>query len=214
MTPDHCLGQLHACRMRLANLEPNGVPKPGADNLYVTDALVRMATTPVYTEGEEITVQNACGENCMDYKGDDNFRRVDVVIEICTQDPVLSAMLSQGVVLADGDARGYAAPPLGVQSGNGISVELWTKRINDGDLDPDFPYAWWAFPKIKGLRPGEKAFEKGPVANIFNGRGLENPNWFDGPLNDWPATSDRVYQWIETDTLPDASCGAQVLVAS
>jgi hypothetical protein len=211
---DHCLPQLHACPVRVARLDTNGVPLPGAENLYVSGALVRFGTTPVFEDGDEITLKNACGDLCVNYRGDDSFKRLDVTIELCTQDPFLSEMLSGGEVLTDGEARGYAAPALGTVTGNGISLELWTKRVIDEDLDPDFPYAWWVFPKIKNLRIGEKAYENGPLANQFTGRAVENPNWFDGPLNDWPATSDRVYQWIETTDKPVASCGFASLAAS
>ncbi len=213
---DVALPQLHACRMRIANLDGAGVPNPGAENLYVTDALVQFTFSPVYEDGDEITVKNACGETCVDYRGPDNLRRGDFNLVICTHDPFLMAMLGNGDVLTDGEAIGYAGPAIGPVTGNAISIELWTKRINGGDLDPDFPYARWALPKLKNLREGEHQFQNGEKSPAFSGQMYENTNWFDGPLNDWPATSDRMYQWIPVTAadLPAASVGYQELAAS
>jgi hypothetical protein len=214
--PEMALPQLHACRMRVAKLEPNGVPDPGAGNLIVTTALVQFTFSPVYRDGDETTVVNACGEICLDYRGPDNLRRGDFNLAICSHDPVLMSFLSEGETIQDGDAVGFAAPPIGPVSGSGISVELWVKRINDGDLDPDFPYARWALPKLKNLREGEHTFQNGEKNPAFSGQMYENPNWFDGPLNDWPSTSDRMYQWIPVtaNDLPAATDGAVELVAS
>lgn len=210
-----CLAQLQACAVRVARLDGAGVPDPGADSLYVSDALIQLVANPVYEAGDEFTQKNACGNLCLNFKDQDKLRRVDVTLQLCTPDPELSELLSGGVVLTDGAAVGYGAPRIGVSSTpNGASIELWTKRVDtDGNLDDVFPYAWWVFPKVH-LRPDSRTFENNPVNNQFTGFATENPNWFDGPVNDWPVASDRVFQWIPTDQLPTADCGYQVLAAS
>lgn len=214
--PDMALPQLQAVRIRIAALEPNGVPDPGAGNLYVTDALTQFTFSPVYEDGDEITVKNAGGAICLDYRSPDNLRRGDFNLAICTFDPYLMSFLGGGERISNGDAVGMAAPAIGEVTGNGISVELWTKRINDGDLDPDYPYAWWALPKLKNLRQGEVQFQNGETIPAFSGQMYENPNWFDGPLNDWPATSDRMYQWLPTTaaSLPAITTTPAEIVAS
>lgn len=216
MAANHCLPQVHGCALRLAKLDTNGVPLPGASNLYVTDALSRLTVTPVYTDGDEIEEKNACGAVSINYIGDDTFKRVDVELVIVTHDPYIFEFMAEGSdLLTDGDAKGWAAPPIGIiAAGSGISVEVWAKRINDGILDGDFPYAWWAMPKVTNLRFGQRVFENGPSLPTFTGRGYENANWFDGPLNDWPVASDRCVQWVETVALPTVACGPQALAAS
>lgn len=210
-----CLPQVHACAIRVARLAANGAPLVGAQNLYVSDALSILTTTPVYTDGDEIEEKNACGNVAINYRGDDSFKRLDVALTLVTPDPELHEMLASGSeVLTDGAAVGWAYPPIGSVGGNGVSIELWSKRIDDGDLDATFPYAWWVYPKVKNLRVGERAHQNGPLLAPLAGQAYENPNWFDGPLNDWPATSDRVGQWIPTAALPDVVCGYQALVAS
>lgn len=212
--PDMALPQLHGVRIRLAKLDGSGVPDPGAGNLIVSKALTQMTFSPVYEDGDETTVKNASGEICLDYRGPDNLRRGDFNIVICSFDPYLHSFLGGGDTLTNGDAVGMRAPAIGAVTGNGISVELWTKRINDGDLDVDYPYAWHAFPKVKNLRMGEVTFQNGETLPAFSGQMYENVNWYDGPANDWPATSDRMHQWLPTTSLPAITDGTVELAAS
>lgn len=216
MAENDCLPQVQACIIRVCALEASGILLPGASSMYVSDALVKMDAKPVFDVSTEIIDKNACGALKVNYKPPDSLKRLDVTIELLTPDPYLSVLLSSGGALLHpvGGGVGYAYPPIGVIAGNGVSVELWAKRIDNGDLDATFPYAWWAFPKIKNLIPGDKLFDEKSQHSIFTGQALENHNWFDGPDNQWTAESDRVAQWIPTATLPVAQCGYEALVAS
>lgn len=216
MAETDCRPQVQACAIRVARLDSNGVPSPGANNLYVSDALVSLGFTPVYTDGDEIEDKNACGTVAVNFRGPDSFKRGDVTIQLTTPDPFLVEMLSGGDVLDEaGRPKGFAAPPIGPVTGNGVSIELLAKRVDDGDLDADFPYAHWAYPKIKNLRLGEHTHANASNLPQFTGQAYENPNWFDGPVGDWPAESDRVYQWIPSaGPLWTPSCAYQELVAS
>lgn len=210
-----CLAQVQACAIRVALLDTDGVPLPGASNLYVSDALTTLTLSPQYDTANEIKEVNACGATAIDYKGNDTFKWTDISLELITPDPYLHALLSSGgSVLTDGEAVGFAYPPLGLVQGNGVSIELWAKRIDSGDLDLDFPYAWWVLPKVKNLKLGDRIFADAAQKSPFTGQGYENVNWFDGPENDWPVASDRCAQWIPTATLPTAHCGFETLSAS
>ncbi len=46
------------------------------------------------------------------------------------------------------------------------------------------------------------------------GEAYENDNWYNGPLNDWPVASDRVYQWMPTNYIPPDMCGFQAVAAT
>lgn len=214
MANDDCIPQVQACRIRVAKLESDGVPLPGADNVYVSDALTMLTATPVYQDGADITQEGACGTLCLDYQGDDTFRRLDGELTVCTHDPYLMKLLGGGQVLTDSGIHGYSLPALGGLTNDGISIELWAKRVDDGDLHPDWPYAWWVLPKAKHMRRGQSQFTNGPHLPTFTFKAYENVNWFDGPLNDWPVASDRVLQWFPAQSLPTAACGSQTLAAS
>lgn len=213
-TNDDCLPQVQGCAIRVSALDSNGVPSPGANKLYVTDAFTELQLSPIYEDGDEITEKNACGAVAIDYKAAPSFKRADVSLTLITGDPYLHSMLSVGVVLTDSGLHGYAFPPVGSIEGNGVSIEVWAKRIDDGDVHADFPYAWWVLPKVKNLKLGQRTFNNGSILPVFTGEALENENWYDGPLNDWPVASDRVAQWFPTATKPASQCGPQTLAAS
>lgn len=213
---DDCLPQVHAIRMRLANLGPDGVPLPGAENLYVSDAITTLTLGSEIADASEIEERNGADEICVAYQGDPSLKWGTVSLQICTPDPYLEAMLSTGTVidLGSGVPAGFAYPAIGPLRSDGISIELWTRRINNGDMDPDYPYGWWVLPKIKRLRMADREFGNASIKPSYEGKAYENVNWFDGPLNDWPASSDRYAQWVPTATVPDAQCGPQALIAS
>lgn len=211
---DNCLPQLQACRMRVTLLDANGVPSPGANSSYVTKSFTEVGATAVYTDGDETEDKNACGEVEVNFKAADSFKRLDMSITLLTPDPYLSQLLSGGVVLTDGPAKGFAYPEIGVSPTQIVSVEVWTKRINNGALDSDYPYAWWVFPQVQNLRIGDKTLNGQTQLAVFTGQAVENANWFDGPVNDWPVASDRVAQWVPTTTLPTVSCGYMAVTPS
>lgn len=213
--PNDCKPQLQACALRVARLDGAGVPNPGNSNLYVTTAFTTVGFSAEVAEGEEFEVKNACGEVCVSYKDCDRLKRLNMDIELCYPDPELTEMLVGGVRLVSGAATGYGFPRLNVADcPNGISIEIWAKRITTGgSLASPFPYAWWVFPKVF-LQHNEDTFENGPHQPTFAGFAIENENWYNGPSNNWPVASDRVAQWMPTSTLPPDICGYQQLAAS
>lgn len=224
MAETDCRSQLHACAIRVALLTATGAPSVGAGNLYVSDALVALTFTPVYTDGEETEDKNACGAVKTAYKAPDNFKRGDVSIELVTPDPFLSAWLGGGAVIPAQAAvvgppavaavpAGAQAPPIGQVVGNGVSIELWTKRIEDGDLDAVHPYAHWAYTKVKNLRIAPHTHGNAPLHATFVGQAYENLQWGNGPNNDFTVASDRVYQWVPALTIPAATCALGAVLA-
>jgi hypothetical protein len=211
-----CRPHVQACSIRVTRLAANGAPLVGATNMYVSDALVTMGFTSVYTDGEEIEDRNACGIVVVNYRGADTFKRGDVELTLTTPDPYLSEILSGGDVInvtGPPAVKGFAAPAIGPVTGNGIGIELWAHRVDDGSDDADYPYAHWLYPRIKNLRIGDHEHANASLQPAFSGQAYQNDNWGDGPVGDWPATSDRVYQWIPATSMPTPTCDYQAVLA-
>lgn len=211
---NNCMSQVQACRIRVAVLGVDGVPYPGASNLYVTDDFVSVAVTPVYVDGTEISERNACDVVCTDYRGADTLRRGDIVITPCGPDPYLQALLTGSAILTNGSDIGWIAPPVGAVPNNQVSIEVWAKRVDNGTQDPYKPWAHWVYPMVRNLRMGPWTHLNGVLSPTYSGQCYENPNWYDGPVADWAGESDRIAQWLPTAILPTVVCGFQAIVAS
>ena len=190
------LAQVQAFRTRVTKLNANGVPSNGPNKSYVSNALVVLNTAPVYTDGVDIQDRNGEGLVCVSFQGPDTFRRVDFDMTICTPDANLLEMVTGGRVITNGGATGFSYPPMGTSDPTNISIEFWTKRVNDGSLDDTYPYAWWVLGRCKNMRLGKKTFGNQSVQAMITGKAYDNPNWYDGPTNNWRAASDRVLQWM------------------
>lgn len=213
------LPQVQIVRMRVTKLDADGVPSPGAGNMYVTDKMIKVGWSPVYKDGNEIEVTNGAGTLCTNYRSPDSLKRADVSIELCVPDPELVAMLTSGATIsATPTARpyGWAMPAIGEITGNGVSIEWWTRRIDNGVQDATYPWAWWVMPRVKNLRHADKTHEDGAQPTVITGQGYENANWYNGPANNWGAASSKVVQWLPSrdSELPAAVVGAQTLSAS
>lgn len=215
MAEDDCFPQVGVCALRIAELDPSGVPQPGAGNLLTVDSLVEVVITPNFTEGDTITQKNGCGTTKLNYESPATLNRYDLQITVLDRNPFVAAALARGEVLTDGGVHGYASPALGTVSDAAVSIEFFAKRIDDGTLAFPNPYAWWVFPKVINLRENPSTKNGTSADNpVFIGQAFENANWFDGPLNDWPVTSDRAYQWFPVGELPTTACEPTALPVS
>lgn len=198
-----------AVMMRVAKLDASGATPAGSGAMYTTDALVQFQWSPTVEGGLDLMQRKASGDLCVFTKTPDITKRYEVTLNLCSPDPELEAMLAGGVVLtATGATIGYGAPLLGSDpTPHGVSIEIWSEAI-EGDVTPAVnPYFWWAFPKVKLEKHEQRTLEAGVLANSFSGFMYENPAWGNGPNNDWTANSDRVFQYVRTDSFPAAHVG-------
>lgn len=201
-----CIPQAQVCAVRATQLNLNGSVVIGSTSSYVVDSMVTITLKPVFQAGTELKEINGCGSVYFDYLSPPSYVRSDIDFDFLTEDPnFLSIMVPNGAVLTSGGATGFAAPAIGISSGQ-VGVELWTKRINGGVVDGTFPYAHWLFPYVNNLQSGNRIFSATAGHMLFTGEAVENLNWFDGPENDWPVASNRSWQWLPTATLPAATC--------
>jgi len=213
-------GSLFALGMRVTKLDQTGRPLVGPNNSYKTDALIQAQIGLEYEDGDEIVQKNGAGIICLTYKAPDSLKRGTITgLQICTPDPNVLAFMTGGNVLERGAAQvGYQAPEVGSDPNpNGFSLELWTRAIIDGAYSG---YFWWVLPRANVRPSGDWSLSgSDPLVPEFEGTCTQNPNWLDGPQNDWEFPSERVWQFVETATLPDLTPGfesvdADVVVAS
>lgn len=212
-----CVHTLQFCRIRLARLDSNGVPSPGADNLYVSDQQISLAVTLNELAGVDFTQPTGCGEIAYSFQEPGKVKNLDLVLNLATADPELVQLLIGGdLITSGGEVIGFALPAVGTTGNiNGTSIEAWTKNITGSDVDPSYPYIRFVFPKTRWT-PDAKTLDNNPINHQFKGVGYENPNWYDGPNNDWPDTdtSYRLYSYAGDTSLPTPFCGTQALAAS
>lgn len=216
-TSHDCLPvQLQACRTRVCLLDTDGSPLVGADSMVVSDRLSKFTYTPNYKAATELTEQNACDATLVDYLGPPSKVRDDLSLDFVSPDPfVMSLLLPQSTLLAlSGGGYGVAAPPIGVVANNGVSLEFWVKNVVDGTLDSVFPYVHWAFPKCLNAQEGARELSNTVQHGLVTAQAYENAEWFDGPANDFDSASDKTWQYIPTDTLPDITCGYAAVTPS
>lgn len=206
-----CAASLYVCLFRVARLNADGSPKVGANNMVVSEQLGRLTFEPEIEQGTEHTQKNGCGNIVASYKKRNQVKRLNLGLELLSPDPALQEILVGGEVLADGD--GYAYPELGDANEDKVSVEVWTRAIVDNDVADINPWIWWVFPETKWQYQGRN-LEESFLNMPFAGEATENPNWDNGPANDWPEESDRVVQHLRIDDIPDVACGYQAIPAS
>jgi hypothetical protein len=190
---------------------------------YSSKSFIRVSFTPEYEEGDEITEKNADGTICVTFKAPDTLKRVTMEVAVCDPDPILSQMLSGGLLLAgdvDGDVSpmGWASAQVGEDpSGNGVAVEVWSRAIVDGKPANPNPYFHWVFPYVKTRLSGDRVIENGLLANTYEGFGVGNDEFGEGPDTAgtatpntqwrWPDVTDRPYMYARTDGFPDKDRG-------
>lgn len=210
-----CFHTLSVCMSRVAKLAPDGSPLAGEKNLYVTDSIISLTMAIQLKEGAEYEQENGCGDLCFAFENPDQIKGLDLQVSFCQEDPELTVLLSGGdLIETGGETTGYAAPYVGtVANPDGVSLEVWTKNIQGSALDADYPFVRWVFGRTSWVI-ADKTFEAGPIVHPFTGKAQENASWLDGPVNDWPYISDRLWQYNGDTELPESECGAQELVAS
>lgn len=216
MAEPTCGGSVQCCAMRVATLELDGVPLPGASNLYVTDALSKLTITPVTTKGVDLEIVNACNAPEIIYKDMDRFKRYDLALDLIYTDPELENMLTGTELFNSGGLNiGTSGPATAAYAGYfpGLSMELWSKHITNGGQDPVYPWIQWVFPRSFWMQAAV-TLDGNAMARSYTGYTNANPNYYNGPANDWSFPSDTQMMYRFTKTIPTVACGAQALIHS
>jgi hypothetical protein len=205
--------------MRVTRLDANGNLLNGPGDSYTTHAFLRVSFTPEYEEGDEITEKSANGAVCVSFKSPDTLKRITMEVAICEPDPELTSLMSGGLLLRknlgtfaspDHKSVGWASPAVGDDpSGNGVAIEAWSRAIIDGKPSAVLPFYHWIFPYAKLRQSGDRVIENGLLANTFEGYGLGNVLFGEGPDGrwEWPEATNRPYAYGKSTWAPSGMRG-------
>lgn len=211
-----CLSQVMACRLRVARLHADGTLDPGTENLYVTDALISIGSSPDIEAGEVLTQRNGSGNICVRRRSDDQTVAYNLSLVLCNLDAELIEMLTGATLISSGGVTvGLERPKVG-DTKPLVCVEAWAEaRTSTEQASEDGELLWWhwAWPKVKWTA-GEHTLEAGVLTVPINGYAEENDNMGTGPAADWPALITAAEAFWLDDEIPDAVCGYQELVVA
>lgn len=214
MANDHAASVQGVC-LRVTKLDINSAPAVGTNTCYITNAFTRVSFTPEYTEGENIEEKSADGAPCVNFETPSAFKRITLDVSICHPDPELYSILAGGSPILDGtDTVGWKGPKVGeISNEYGVAVEVWSKAIVGGKLAAGRPYWRWVFPWVQLRMTGERVLENGAMANGFDGWGVGNAAFGNGPVpaadpTEWLHDSDVPFIYARDTTHPLLQPGA------
>lgn len=195
-----CIGELQACVVRAAALDADCTPTGGTNGGLVTAGLVTLTADPDIEEGTLYEQKNACGDILFTYQKDDVVKKYNLSGEFGFADFEMMALLFGGTTILGkvggpfaGKVIGFADRLYTAARRNGVYLEVITTTVGQGVGDCSMgataiPAAiGHIFGKVK-LVPGAQNFADDVKRVAFTGKGVNNPNLFDGPWNDYPGT--------------------------
>jgi hypothetical protein len=108
---------------------------------------------------------------------------------------------------------GQQSPAPGVVANpNGVSLEFFMKRYEDGHQATDYPFYWFALPCVKYFVVGARDVTNAELQALYTGTAFANENWDGGPSGQFPFDSTEILQWTVcgADVVPEPSYVAQV----
>lgn len=208
-----CLSSVNACRLRVARLNAAGFLDEGPENLYVSDALISIGSTPDVEAGTVLTQRNGCGVICVRVKNDDEVPSYSLALSLCHLDSMLIEMLTGATVIeVGGEVVGLQMPKLGTTKPS-VSVEAWSEARTSTQQATDGVNAlWfrWVWPNVTWTIAAH-TIEAGVLVVQLTGVAEENDQMGLGPAEDFPEAITAAEAWFLDDSIPDAACGYQEL---
>lgn len=216
-----CLGQYAVCGIRTARLDQSCQVVPGINNAVAQRCVVTFTASPEREDGTEYVCKDGCGIVCWTIKDCDKEKRMNLDVELCVRDlDQIEIMTGAHLVLdADGNTIGLERQgPNGVCT-NGATLELWAKvATGSGACPPSTPTqattpGWWRYSYGRSfMLMGDTTMEDGVYQISMTGYAEVNPQFGNGPFNDYPGAAPMGEDSLESIVLdaagpPTAQCG-------
>lgn len=211
---------IECCAIRVTREASDGTTPAGASGFVATELIGKLTLKPVYEAGNEFNPKTACGALAITYKDRDVLKRWEYDLELMSNDPELSEILTGGAVITDGSHTiGRQSVPTGsAPPGFGSCIEAWAKNIPAYTGAQDAVHPWVRFVVSRGYtQDGDKNLDGNPFNDVYSGFAVENPGVGNGPANDFPASitpfNRAVGWWLDTGIPSTATVGYQATPA-
>jgi len=203
MANNTCVGAVQTNILRVSRLLPLGYIDAGASNLYITDSVIEIGSTPVYSADTDLEQQNGSGVVCTSYSKVGSYKRHDLTMSLCTLDAELLELLTAATLVTSG------GDTIGAKFGTDenteyVCLEAWQLVIVDGTQTGE--YVHWVWPKCQFTR-GQTTRNNGILTLPLTGKAFVNRNVGLGPAGDWPAVLDEPDSFYIDSSIPVAACG-------
>lgn len=174
--------------MRVTKLDSCGRVAFGEKARVSSDGFVSIAATADVDDGEEITVTNAQGVDCVKVPARPKIKGVTLVVTFCAVDPEMYSAVSGQAAIYDpvsGDAIGFVMDTAVRPSDVRFALESWSEVpgvVCSDDVTAQFGYLLWA--NCQGGVLGDYTLENGAVTfQMTNIKTLDGNGWGVGPYN-------------------------------
>lgn len=209
-------GTIHAKGLRIAQLAANGAPTAGPNLMGVTNAFTRVTLSPDVRQADAIERVDAAGNQCLFYEPDPTLRRYGLTLELCSLNPEMESLLDGSLTLMQTTTVvGAQSKSVGETMYNPlpISLEFWQREIVNGVAAPLRPWAHFILPYVR-LRKGDTNHGNEATFPTYTGYAYENPNWGNGPADDWVFASTKTWAWARDGSTPAAATDGLVPIAA
>lgn len=209
-----CLASKGAVRLRATRLTTGGAMIDGEDNVYVSDSLIQIVSTPQVITGQSYQQPNGAGVMCVDMKDPDTVSRAALSMDLCRLDAELLEFLTGATLITNGGVTVGMKEAPADETPPPVLVEAWSLAVEgSGQAEEDGDALYWhfVFPYTTWV-PGVQTMAGGVMTVPLTGDTRGNTAIGLGPDNDWPVTIDTFRGFFLDDTLPDAACGATELI--
>lgn len=187
---DGLYGSIKAAVIRAGRLSSACVPLSGATNGAASKAVITLQATADYETGDEFNQKNGNGDLMIAVKDNDKLKRLNLQMELATRDFELINILTGATLLASGGVTyGFARLGTAAATPSPVSLEIWTKvAVSSGSCVTTGSGQWFrhVYPKVVWTL-GDSDFGNSVATVKLTGVAEGNPNWGNGPWNDYPA---------------------------
>lgn len=186
--PGSDFGVLRGRLIRVTRVNSLGRPVYGPNAWVITKGFIRIQEQQQITEGEQISLQNASGENCVSDKSSDSLDWINLTMDFCRVNFCLFTLMNEHFKALHncyGEQHGFAES-YDLAQDSGFALEIWQDTQGWIPTDPLASGAWLykLLSFCVGARLGDETTENNATTFQVVARTKRGSGWGVGPHND------------------------------